>query len=166
MHQPVRDLPITGLRLEIAEAEHEPFLRNLRGSPLAAALVAAGVAPDHVEAVADLQHRARQADYGARYPDALDRVALVDGRPVGRVWTTDDDAGGLLVLDIAVAPEVQRAGIGRMLVATVCAEADQAGLATRATVERTNAASLALFTRAGFTVVDQDPLHVMLEHPA
>ena len=157
---------MTELTLRPAAAADEEFLRDLRAGPLAAALIAAGVGADHVAAVIDLQHRARHAEHTARHPHGVDRVAEISGRPVGRVWTADEPAGGVLVLDIAVAQDAQRAGVGRMLLATVCGEADGLGVGVRATVERTNSASLALFTGSGFAVVGQDDLHVALERSA
>src|ERR1700710_2120249 len=59
-----------------------------------------------------LQRQAQLLQYQARYPDAVDQVIEVAGRPVGRCWVHRGN-GEHRLLDIAVLSSEQGRGVGR-----------------------------------------------------
>lgn len=68
------------------------------------------------EVFVQMQFRMRQAAYSATYPTALNEIICSESRaPLGRVLT-DRAAGGMRLVDIAIAPERQRQGIGTQVI--------------------------------------------------
>jgi GNAT superfamily N-acetyltransferase len=110
----------------------------------------------------DLQVRARQRHWEAEFPDSIDEVLLLDGRPVGRLWVAWLEDACVLV-DMILLPEYRRGGLGTELVGAVVAEADRRGVPVRVTVERTNAESLAFCASIGFAAAGGDEVYVRLE---
>jgi ribosomal protein S18 acetylase RimI-like enzyme len=92
-------------------------------------------------------------------------VIVLGGRPVGRVWVYSTDAECLIV-DLALLPEYRRQGIGTQVVEELLADADRAGIPTRAHVERTNTPSLAFWTRLGFREIGGDELFIEIARAA
>ena len=112
----------------------------------------------------ELQLGAQERGWTARFPDSRHELILLDGRPVGRLWVAWS-AEECRLVDMALLPADRRSGIGTRVVDDVLAEAERAGVPTRLTVERTNAASLTFCERLGFQVFAEDSVFVMLERP-
>lgn len=112
----------------------------------------------------DLQFRAQRLGWEARFPDSAHELILLDGQPVGRAWVAWPPAECRFV-DLTLLPEHRRSGVGTQVVREVFAQADRRGVPVRATVERTNAPSLAFSARLGFVVVGEDAVFVSIERP-
>jgi ribosomal protein S18 acetylase RimI-like enzyme len=56
---------------------------------------------DHSALLVRLQHEARSAGYAAAYPEAVDEIIEVDGRPAGRILVAES-GGTRHVVDVAV----------------------------------------------------------------
>jgi ribosomal protein S18 acetylase RimI-like enzyme len=89
---------------------------------------------------------------------------MVDGVPVGRVWTAFVP-GACVVVDLAFLPEHRRRGLGTQVLGEVVAEADRRGVPVRVTVERTNVPVRALNARFGFVETGGDEIHLRMERP-
>lgn len=90
-------------------------------------------------------------------PDGLVLTALADGTlagfAAGRVV-----AGCASLYDVAVAPELRRAGLGAALVAAFAAAAKRAGcVKIELEVNAANAPALRLYEKCGFSIVGRRP---------
>jgi ribosomal protein S18 acetylase RimI-like enzyme len=106
--------------------------------------------PPALDQLLQLQRQAQLSQYQARYPDAVDQVIEVDGRPAGRCWVhhgTDEHR----LLDIAVLSSEQGRGTGRTVLHGLCRQAEQAGVPLRLTVWLDNAGARRLYTSLGFS---------------
>ena len=148
-------------RRAVVEAD-EPFLRALYASTRPEV---ADWPDEPREAFLAQQFHAQRAGYTEMFPGSVHELIVVDGEPAGRVWVhrTDDDC---LVVDIAIAPERRRRGIGTAVVGEIVARSDRDGVPTRGHVERTNSASLAFWKRLGFREGASDALFVEIVRPA
>ena len=86
-------------------------------------------------------------------------IAWVDERPAG-VLVLMHEPDAMLIYSVAIAPEYQKRGLGRRLLAWAESEAHQAGyssirLFTNALME----ANIALYTRLGYTETRREPFH-------
>lgn len=152
-----RAAPPLSVRAETAS--DNPFLHGLfvRCSPLAGVLPAA-----MLDQQAGLHERGHRRDF----PDAMRRVAIVDGQPVGRL-VIDWAAACSWCVDVAVLPDRAGAGIGTSLLRAWLAVADAAALPTGLTVRRDNPA-WRLYARLGFVAAsddDPDAPHATLRRP-
>lgn len=140
-------------RLRAETPDDRTFLRSLfHASSLAAMGRAdeAGLTP-----LLEAQHRAREQTYAVVWPDARRWVIEAAGAPVGSL--IEADAGAAIhVIDIALAPAIQRQGVGRAVIADLQRTAATRDLAVTAKVMVGNAASLALFRGLGFTGEAED----------
>lgn len=68
------------------------------------------------------QFTVQDADYHARYPDASFDLVLLDGEPVGRLYT-DRTPAAIHVIDITMAQSWQRRGLGTGLLLRIMDEA-------------------------------------------
>jgi GNAT superfamily N-acetyltransferase len=116
------------------------------------------------EAFLDLQLRAQQQEWSARFPDSTHDLIVVDGEAVGRLWVAWL-ANVCIFVDMTLLPEQRRGGIGTQIMREIIAEADERNVPVRLTVERTNPPSLAFCERLGFAPVAKDPVYVVLERP-
>ncbi|MCW2542248.1 MAG: Acetyltransferase, family [Frankiales bacterium] len=123
------------------QADSRPDLRSL------------GLPPVALASLLDLQRRAQRAEYDLRYPDAVDEVIEIDGRPVGRCWTALTRAE-LRLLDIAVLNDLRRQGIARAILARLVERAAAARggcVPIRLMVWADNEAARRLYANAGFS---------------
>jgi len=153
---------VAGVEWRPAVEADEPFLRALYASTRPEV---AGWPDEPREAFLAHQFEAQRAGWDEMFPEARHEVILCDGHSVGRVWVDWTDTECLIV-DLALLPEHRRQGIGTQVVRELLADADRRGLPVRAHVERTNAPSLAFWTRLGFAETLGDALFVEIERPA
>lgn len=107
-----------------------------------------------IDGIARHQQALQAADYAARYPRAETWLIEGDGGPVARL-VLDRDADRVRVVDLAVAMEARRRGIGASLLAALQQECG----GTHALVLRVrndNAAARALYARMGFILLRDD----------
>jgi ribosomal protein S18 acetylase RimI-like enzyme len=102
-------------------------------------------------------------------PMTADYQQILAEHPVSIVWVGEQPAGvlvlmrepdAMLIYSVAIAPEHQKRGLGRRMLAWAEAEARQAGyntirLFTNALME----ANIALYTRLGYVETRREPFH-------
>jgi len=108
------------------------------------------------------QFEAQRTDYVTRFPDAEHSIVVVDDEPIGRVWI-DRRFDEIRLLDIAILPRSQNAGIGAALVEQLQQQAAEAGLPLRHSVHTTNRDALRFYQRLDFVVVEDFETHVLME---
>jgi ribosomal protein S18 acetylase RimI-like enzyme len=147
--------PRIGLR--DAEAQDEPFLRDLFRTVKGAQLAAGGLPPGMLELVLAQQYGAQTAGYAAQFPQAQSLLVLEDGAPVGRLLL-DCTAARWHVIDIALAPAARKRGIGRAVMTAVIAAARGEGTrAVTLTVVAANEGARRFYGRLGFAEEGADP---------
>jgi ribosomal protein S18 acetylase RimI-like enzyme len=109
-----------------------------------------------------MQFRAQMSAYAQMYPNSFCHLVLLDGKPVGRMWVARDDREFNLV-DIAIHPDLQKKGIGTVLIQRLQQEAANARLPIRCCVFRFNPGSLRFHQRLGFTIVREDEMNHYME---
>jgi len=113
------------------------------------------------ETLLRLQYQAQCRDYAAHFPHAEDLIVELCGQAAGRLLL-NREAGELRVVDIAVAPELQRRGIASAVLNSLISEAKAKGLALRLSVWHSNPA-LALYRQLGFRLRAGTATHLELE---
>jgi ribosomal protein S18 acetylase RimI-like enzyme len=108
------------------------------------------------------QFEAQRTDYTTRFPDAEHSIVVVDDEPIGRVWV-DRRAEEIRLLDIAILPQWQNAGVGRTLLEQLQQQASEADSPLRHSVHATNQDALRFYQRLGFVVVEDFETHVLME---
>ena len=149
------------LQRRSAAAADEPFLRELYATTRPE--VAAWEDEARNEFL-DLQFRAQERDWAARFPGSTHELILLDGDAIGRLWVAWL-ASECVFVDMTLVPEHRRGGIGTQVMGEILAEADSRNVPVRLTVERTNGPSLAFCARLGFEIVGEEPVYVVLERP-
>jgi ribosomal protein S18 acetylase RimI-like enzyme len=97
-------------------AADERFLLELYAQSRAEELMQSGMDALQREVFVQMQFRIRQAAYGATRPTTLSQMICAnEGTALGRILT-DRTADGLHLVDIAIAPERQRQGIGTQVI--------------------------------------------------
>ena len=108
-----------------------------------------------------MQFELQSAHYHGYYSSASYQIILAEGRPIGRLYIHRAESQ-ILVIDIALLPQHRGAGIGRQLLGEVLAEARAAKKPVAIHVERNNPA-LRLYTRLGFSVIEDKGVYYYLE---
>jgi len=142
--------------------QDEIFLYDLYSAVRAPEFELAQIPATQKELLIRMQFRAQLSSYSEMYPNSCYHVVLLDSKPVGRLWVAPGDGEWKLV-DIAVHPNLQRKGIGTVLVQRVQQEAAKARLPLHSCVFRFNPGSLRFHQRLGFSVVREDQTHYYLE---
>jgi ribosomal protein S18 acetylase RimI-like enzyme len=91
------------------------------------------------------------------------QVVVADEKEVGMLRVTED-AEGLYLGQISIAPSHQGQGIGTMLIERVLSDARTRGLPVRLRVLRGSPA-IGLYQRLGFAVVDETETHLYMKVP-
>jgi ribosomal protein S18 acetylase RimI-like enzyme len=108
------------------------------------------------------QFKAQRTDYTTRFPDAEHSIVIADDEPIGRIWI-DRRADEIRLLDIAILPRWQNAGVGTALVEQLQQQTAEAGLPLRHSVHTTNRDALRFYQRLDFVVVEDFETHVLME---
>ncbi len=108
------------------------------------------------------QFRAQISSYTQQFPNSCYHIVLIDGKPCGRMWVAPGTRE-LHLVDIAMHPEVQKKGVGTVLVQRLQQEAQQMRVPLTSMVDRFNPGSLRFHQRLGFTIVREDVLNYFLE---
>ncbi|HET7549048.1 MAG TPA: GNAT family N-acetyltransferase [Usitatibacter sp.] len=152
---------MNGVTLRPATGADEPFLRELFRSTLEPLLRAMPLDERGREVVCDMQFRAQAASYRNAFAQAEYLVVCDAGaRPIGRL-TRAWDGDALVLVDIALVPEVRGRGIGTSLVRAMQQEARSRGAAVLLNVEGSNPA-LRLYRRMGFGCVGDDGMRLRM----
>jgi len=150
------------LAVRPALPQDEPFLHDLYFAIRGPEFALAPVSPAQRVALIEMQFRLQTGAYAATYPHSCYHIVLLDGKPVGRLWV-DRDEDSYRLVDIAIHPEVHSKGIGTALIQRLQADAQQAKLPIRSTVNRFNPGSLRFHQRLGFRIVREDEMNYSME---
>jgi ribosomal protein S18 acetylase RimI-like enzyme len=145
-----------------ASVEDATFLAALFASVKGAELAAAGLPAPLVDQLVNSQADVERRSRAVQYPDAIDRIVVVEGRDVGRLLV-DRTVARTLLVDVSLLPDWRGRGIGGALVRTLVDESDATGVPVHLTVRRENPA-IRLYRRAGFVVVDEDALDLRMKY--
>ena len=108
-----------------------------------------------------MQYEAQKSHYAAQHPQASHEIICVAGTDAGRLYL--DRAGEKFhILDITLLPEHRNRGAGSFLMGQIMADAKEAGKPVSIYVETFNP-SLTLFQRLGFTPIQQEGFHLLLQ---
>ncbi|HEX8093399.1 GNAT family N-acetyltransferase [Jatrophihabitans sp.] len=139
------------LSLRPAESPDEALLLRIFAESHCAEFELLGLEPAALGGLVGMQYRARQAQYSAAQPEAVEYLICGgDGSPVGSCWL-DDTPGQLRVLDIAVLREHRRRGVARAVLSSLCEQAVAAGKPVRLSVWHQNVPARELYRSLGFT---------------
>lgn len=137
----------------------EPFLRELYASTRDEL----AIWPEEERAVlVDLQLRAQQRNWEARFPEAEHEIVVLGEEPVGRSYVAWSPAGCRIV-DLALLPEYRSVGLGTVLVSETLERAERAGLPVRISVVRANERAIAFWMRMGFERSGGDEMYLSFE---
>ena len=108
-----------------------------------------------------MQYEAQKSHYAAQHPQASHEVICLEGSDAGRLYL-DRSGEKFHIVDITVLPEHRNRGAGSFLLGQIMAEAKEAGKPVSIYVETYNP-SLRLFQRLGFTSIQQEGFHLLLQ---
>lgn len=108
------------------------------------------------------QFEAQTAQYHARFPDAQYSIILYREDAVGRFWIGRTPEQ-IRLLDISILPEFQNLGIGAVLLKTLVAESEAAGVPLRHMVFKMNIAALRFYERFGFSPIEDAGAYIHME---
>jgi len=139
------------LCLREATPEDEPFLLEVYASTRAEELEGLGWDDNQKQAFIKMQFMARERTY----PQAGNRIIILNGRPIGRMMVDREDAL-IRLRDIALLTEYRNAGIGSRLIQDLMKEATAAGKPVQLHVVSTSPA-VRLYERLGFRLSSDEP---------
>jgi len=143
------------------EPDDEDFLLRVYGSVRAEELDRVPWNEAQREAFLKMQLAAQHHHYHERYPDAAFQIILINQEAVGRLYVARLDEE-IRIIDITILPEYRNANTGTSIIKGLLAEAAQSGKPVRIYVESFNP-SLRLFERLGFTKIDENGVHFLME---
>jgi len=143
------------LTLRDAAASDLPFLRGLFSALRRREWGSAGLDEAVLRRLIDMQFDAQQHQYRQAYPESVCKIIEHGGVPVGRVWLNRSPSG-FHILDISIAPAMQRLGIGAGTLARVLDEAAASAVPVTLMVAQTNPAQH-LYRKLGFEVTAERP---------
>ncbi len=150
------------MELRPVRVSDDQFLLTLYESTRATEMALVPWPDDEKRAFLRGQFDAQRTDYLTRFPTARHSIIVVDDEPIGRVWI-DRRFDEIRLLDIAILPRSQNAGIGAALVEQLQQQAAEAGLPLRHSVHTTNRDALRFYQRLDFVVVEDFETHVLME---
>ena len=143
--------------------EDEPFLEKVYASTRAEELLQTPWNDEQKTVFCRMQFVAQRTHYDKHYPvpPATHDIIEHDGVPAGRLYVNRAERE-ILVVDIALAPEHRRFGIGTKLLRDLQDEARAAGKPLSIHVEKFNPARR-LYDRLGFREVEDKGVYLLME---
>jgi GNAT superfamily N-acetyltransferase len=153
--------------LRLATPSDEPLLREIFAADKAHEFAPLGLPAQQLEALIEMQFRARQHHYAQAFPTAVDHILCSeDGTAVGR-HLVERQPNGYRGIDLAILPEHRNAGLGSWALRQIQQLAALEGVTFRLSVFRSNAHALRLYERLGFLKFSTDDISYEMEwHPA
>jgi ribosomal protein S18 acetylase RimI-like enzyme len=142
------------LALKAVAPEDEEFLLGVYMSTRERELAQVEWGEGQKEQFVRWQFGLQRREYDARFPRAEYDVILVDGRPAGRIWVGDDGTQ-IRLLDIALLPEFQNRGVGKLLLLRLIERARGERLPLRHMVYVLNDDAHRFYERLGFAVIEE-----------
>ncbi|HEY2911838.1 MAG TPA: GNAT family N-acetyltransferase [Candidatus Angelobacter sp.] len=118
--------------------------------------------PEQKQQFVRMQWEAQKNHYAAQHPHATHEIICLESGAAGRLYL-DRSGEKFHILDITLLPEHRNGGAGSILLGQIMAEAKQAGKPVSIYVETFNP-SLRLFQRLGFTAIQQQGFHLLLQY--
>src|SRR5712664_2083591 len=141
------------LRLRRVTPADEEFLLSVYDSTRAEELAQVQWQEGQKEAFVKWQCELQRREYDARYPDAEYNLILIDDSPAGRIWI-GRDAEQIRLLDIALLPEFQNRGTGKVLLRRLIDEAQSTHKPLRHMVFVLNNDAHRFYERLGFVIIE------------
>jgi ribosomal protein S18 acetylase RimI-like enzyme len=145
----------------VQESDNE-FLLKVYGSTREQELAQVPWTADQKQQFVRMQWEAQKNHYAAQHPTASHEIVCSEGSAAGRLYL-DRSGEKFHILDITLLPEHRNRGAGSFLLGQLMAEAKEAGKPVTIYVETYNP-SLRLFQRLGFTTIQQEGFHLLLQH--
>ncbi len=143
--------------------QDKDFLASLYASTRQPELAILGWSTAEQHAFLAMQLDAQTRHYRAAFPAATRSIICVAGEPAGRL-IVDRGEDEVHIVDVALLPEFRGAGVGGVLISSLLAEADAAGLPVTCHVLAGSRASR-FWERAGFVAQDTGGVYVSMERP-
>ena len=144
----------------VQESDNE-FLLKVYGSTREQELAQVPWIAEQKQQFVRMQWEAQKNHYAAQHPRATHEIICLEGTDAGRLYL-DRSGEKFHILDITLLPEHRNRGAGSFLLGQIMAEAKEAGKPVSIYVETFNP-SLRLFQRLGFTPIQQEGFHLLLE---
>jgi GNAT superfamily N-acetyltransferase len=148
-----------GLRLVVPEDRN--FLSRLYAETRQEELNLTGWDASQRQAFLEMQFRAQESDYNARFPEGQFSLVTFNGVPVGRI-TIGRTAQEIRVVDIIIASQWRGRGFGTFLLQNVLRESTETGKPVRLHVLRHDRA-MQLYERLGFRVISDLGVYFEME---
>ena len=147
--------------LRAVQDSDDEFLMRVYGSTREQELAQVPWTAEQKQQFVRMQYEAQKNHYAAQHPKASHEIVCLEGTEAGRLYL--DRAGEKFhILDITLLPEHRNRGVGSFLLGQIVAEAKEAGKPVSIYVETFNP-SLRLFQRLGFTPIQQEGFHLLLQ---
>ncbi|HLK08049.1 MAG TPA: GNAT family N-acetyltransferase [Candidatus Angelobacter sp.] len=149
------------ITLRVVQESDNEFLLKVYGSTREQELAQVPWTAEQKQHFVHMQWEAQKNHYAAQHPQATHEIICLEGTDAGRLYL--DRAGEKFhILDITLLPEYRNRGAGSFLLGQIMAEAKEAGKPVSIYVETFNP-SLRLFQRLGFTPIQQEGFHLLLQ---
>lgn len=139
----------------------DEFLLKVYGSTREQELAQVPWTAEQKQQFVRMQYEAQKNHYAAQHPHASHEIICLEGDAAGRLYL-DRSGEKFHILDITLLPEYRNRGAGSLLLGQIMAEAKEAGKPVSIFVETYNP-SLRLFQRLGFTPIQQEGFHLLLQ---
>jgi ribosomal protein S18 acetylase RimI-like enzyme len=139
----------------------DEFLLKVYGSTREQELAQTPWTAEQKQQFVRMQWEAQKNHYAAQHPHASHEIIYIEGIAAGRLYL-DRSGEKFHILDITILPEHRNRGAGSFLLNQIMAEAKEAGKPVSIYVETFNP-SLRLFQRLGFTPIQQEGFHLLLQ---
>jgi len=149
------------ISLRAATTEDDEFLLELYKSSRGDDLRELGWDEHRISEFLDMQYEAQQRFNRDEYPQAVDQIVLLEGKPVGR-WLVERREQEIRGVDLALLPADRNRGLGSFLIRRLQDEARRADQPLRLQVIRFSRA-VNLFERLGFTRTSETGTHFQME---
>lgn len=154
-------MPSGKIKLRPVQESDDEFLLKVYGSTREQELAQVPWTAEQKQQFVRMQWEAQKTHYAAQHPKASHEIICLEGREAGRLYL-DRTGEKFHILDITLLPEHRNRGAGSFLLRQIMAEAKEAGKPVSIYVETFNP-SLRLFQRLGFTPVQQEGFHLLLQ---
>jgi GNAT superfamily N-acetyltransferase len=149
------------ITLRPVQDSDDEFLLKVYGSTREQELAQVPWTAEQKQQFVRMQWEAQKSHYAAQHPNATHQIICLEGGEAGRLYL-DRTGEKFHILDITVLPEHRNRGAGSFLLGQIMAEAKEAGKPVSIFVETFNP-SLRLFQRLGFTPIQQEGFHLLMQ---
>jgi GNAT superfamily N-acetyltransferase len=149
------------ITLRPVQDSDDEFLLKVYGSTREQELAQVPWTAEQKQQFVRMQWEAQKSHYAAQHPNATHEIICLEGGEAGRLYL-DRTGEKFHILDITLLREHRNRGAGSFLLGQIMAEAKEAGKPVSIFVETFNP-SLRLFQRLGFTPIQQEGFHLLMQ---